>query len=112
MALMHSEGPEMTFDWFLSPMYLLPLLEELTATRGKETRILMLGCGNSGLSEIVSFTKYPQRIRPSGKPWFLRSFLHCRPGKQLIDQMYDAGWHNIVNVDVSLSTISPCRAYL
>jgi hypothetical protein len=30
------------------------LLEELTAELGRQARILMLGCGNSQLSEVVS----------------------------------------------------------
>jgi hypothetical protein len=42
-----------SFDWFLSPAYLLPLFEELTAETGKAARVLMLGCGNSELSEAV-----------------------------------------------------------
>lgn len=44
-----------SFDWFLSPAYLLPLFEELTAETGKAARVLMLGCGNSELSEAVRF---------------------------------------------------------
>jgi hypothetical protein len=39
--------------------------------KGKETRILMLGCGNSTLGE----------------------------------EMYDAGYHGIVNIDVSHSGV-------
>nr|XP_031857942.1 uncharacterized protein CI109_006654 [Kwoniella shandongensis]KAA5525014.1 hypothetical protein CI109_006654 [Kwoniella shandongensis] len=70
-----AESDGTTFDWFLSPAYLLPLFEELTSDiggdkakgKGKEARILMLGCGNSGLSE----------------------------------ELYDAGWTNIVNLDYS-----------
>ena len=50
-----NEAPETTFDWFLSPTYLLPFIEELleTAGLGKEARVLMLGCGNSALGEVV-----------------------------------------------------------
>lgn len=50
-----SEGPEVSFDWFLSPEYLLPFIEETLekAEIGKEARVLMLGCGNSSLSEYV-----------------------------------------------------------
>jgi hypothetical protein len=48
-----SEPPATNFDWFLSPTYLLPMFEELTRELGKETRILMLGCGNSQLGEVV-----------------------------------------------------------
>ena len=61
-----SEGSETTFDWFLKPSYLIPLLEPFLP-KGKATRILMLGCGNSTLGE----------------------------------EMYDAGYHDIVNIDVS-----------
>jgi hypothetical protein len=61
-----SEGAETTFDWFLKPSYLIPLLEPFLP-KGKSTRILMLGCGNSTLGE----------------------------------EMYDAGYHDIVNIDVS-----------
>jgi hypothetical protein len=45
-----------SFDWFLSPEYLLPFIEQTLreAAMGKEARILMLGCGNSSLSEVVS----------------------------------------------------------
>jgi hypothetical protein len=60
------EGAETTFDWFLKPSYLIPILEPYMP-KGKETRILMLGCGNSTLGE----------------------------------EMYDAGYHGIVNIDVS-----------
>jgi hypothetical protein len=58
MLLIGSEDPGTTFDWFLTPTYLLPFLEELTSeeagARGKESRTLMLGCGNSALGEAVS----------------------------------------------------------
>lgn len=49
------EGPEHNFDWFLKPDYLLPIFEELTKDMkaGKDARILMLGCGNSQLSEVM-----------------------------------------------------------
>jgi hypothetical protein len=44
------------FDWFLSPEYILPFIEEILkeAGIGKEARVLMLGCGNSSLGEVVS----------------------------------------------------------
>ncbi|KAK4683701.1 hypothetical protein P7C73_g6532, partial [Tremellales sp. Uapishka_1] len=48
-----SEPPETNFDWFLSPSYLLPTFEALTVERGKDARILMLGCGNSQLGEVM-----------------------------------------------------------
>lgn len=43
----------MDFDWFLKPDYLLPIFEKITKEHGKETRMLMLGCGNSKLSEVL-----------------------------------------------------------
>ncbi|KAL1406245.1 hypothetical protein Q8F55_007939 [Vanrija albida] len=49
----YCEGPDHNFDWFLNADYLLPIFEELTADFGKDTRILMLGCGNSQLSEAM-----------------------------------------------------------
>ncbi|KAK8847341.1 hypothetical protein IAR55_005198 [Kwoniella newhampshirensis] len=72
-----AESDGTTFDWFLSPSYLLPLFEEITAdiSTGKDARILMLGCGNSGLSE----------------------------------ELYDAGWTNIVNLDYSKTVIEQMK---
>lgn len=68
----YTNEPEKHFDWFLKADFLLPIFDELTADAGgKEARILMLGCGNSRLGEV----------------------------------MYDAGWKNIVNIDVS--AVSP-----
>jgi predicted TPR repeat methyltransferase len=50
-----SEGQGSSFDWFLQPEYLLPLLEPylLECGKGKDVRVLMLGCGNSLLGEVV-----------------------------------------------------------
>ena len=50
-----SEAPGTSFDWFLSPEYLLPIMKDVCGELGTSARILMLGCGNSGLSEVVSF---------------------------------------------------------
>lgn len=49
------ESDGRTFDWFLSPSYLIPFFEELTADIdiSKDARILMLGCGNSALGEVL-----------------------------------------------------------
>ncbi|WVQ97977.1 hypothetical protein IAU59_005097 [Kwoniella sp. CBS 9459] len=105
------EADGTTFDWFLSPSYLLPLFEELTVDieprpnpsssssrtaqtdpteteteisastdangkgKGKGTRMLMLGCGNSALGEVL----------------------------------YDAGWTNIVNLDYSKIVIDQMK---
>ncbi|WVF69944.1 hypothetical protein IAT40_004729 [Kwoniella sp. CBS 6097] len=103
------EADGTTFDWFLSPNYLLPLFEELTSDiepvpkasrsgsttpegnegsanvpisgngkgkgKGKGTRMLMLGCGNSALGEVL----------------------------------YDAGWKNIVNLDYSKVVIDQMK---
>ncbi|WVQ81672.1 hypothetical protein IAT38_003797 [Cryptococcus sp. DSM 104549] len=56
----YCEADGTSFDWFLHPTYLLPLFEELTSDitsasggKGKDARILMLGCGNSALGEVM-----------------------------------------------------------
>jgi len=73
---------ETTFDWFKSYKDVAPLLRAVLPD--KSVRILMLGCGNSTLSEDVC-------------PYcFIIALTH--PG--LITQMYDDGYKNIVNVDV------------
>ncbi|EIW71333.1 hypothetical protein TREMEDRAFT_37747 [Tremella mesenterica DSM 1558] len=46
-----SEKQGTTFDWFLTPEYLLPFVSDLYPS--KESRVLMLGCGNSRLSEVM-----------------------------------------------------------
>ncbi|WVR04582.1 hypothetical protein IAU60_001590 [Kwoniella sp. DSM 27419] len=82
----YCEADGTTFDWFLTPSYLLPLFEELTSDissasgsvekgKGKDARILMLGCGNSALGEVL----------------------------------YDNGWTNIVNLDYSKVVIDQMR---
>ncbi|KAL7409911.1 S-adenosyl-L-methionine-dependent methyltransferase [Mrakia frigida] len=45
------ESNETHFDWCLRPDILLPLMRELIPS--KDSRILMLGCGNSLLSEVM-----------------------------------------------------------
>ncbi|WVQ69170.1 uncharacterized protein L199_007386 [Kwoniella botswanensis] len=81
-----NEADGRTFDWFLSPTYLLPLFEELTSIststnnvkgkgKGKDTRILTLGCGNSALGEVL----------------------------------YDNGWESIVNIDYSKIVIDQMK---
>ncbi|KAF9956097.1 hypothetical protein BGZ72_003034 [Mortierella alpina] len=60
---------EESFDWFKTYEDLKPLLNEHITS--KDARILMLGCGNSTLSE----------------------------------DMYDDGFHNIVNIDFSKTVI-------
>nr|XP_019005223.1 uncharacterized protein I203_02069 [Kwoniella mangroviensis CBS 8507]OCF68684.1 hypothetical protein I203_02069 [Kwoniella mangroviensis CBS 8507] len=79
-----NEADGRTFDWFLSPTYLLPLFDELTSIstsdvkgkgKGKDTRILTLGCGNSALGEVL----------------------------------YDNGWEDIVNIDYSKIVIDQMK---
>ena len=73
---------ETTFDWFKSYKDVAHLLR--AALPDQSVRILMLGCGNSTLSEDV-------------RPYYFIIALTL-PG--LIAQMYDDGYKNIVNVDV------------
>jgi hypothetical protein len=73
---------ETTFDWFKSYKDVAHLLR--TALPDQSVRILMLGCGNSTLSEDVR------------RYYFIIPLTY--PG--LIAQMYDDGYKNIVNVDV------------
>ena len=66
-------------------------MKDLTGELGYEARVLMLGCGNSGLSEVVRYH------------WMFEK-------RNLADnQMYDAGWKNIVNVDVRSSLLAPSQ---
>jgi len=76
---------ETTFDWFKSYKALLHAV-----LHDKLVRILVLGCGNSTLSEDVCpyYIIIVCRLRPA----------LTRPG--LIAQMYDVGYKNIGNVDV------------
>jgi len=73
---------ETTFDWFKSYKDVAHLLRAVLPD--KLERILMLGCGNSTLSEDVCSHD------------FIIALTH--PG--LIAQMYNDGYKNIVNVDV------------
>jgi len=69
----HSEGPDATFDWFKSYAQISDLLGEFI---NLQSRILMLGCGNSTLSE----------------------------------EMYDAGYTKITNIDFSSILIEKMSA--
>jgi len=75
------ESGDTSFDWFKSYADVADILRELIP--GKGARILMLGCGNSKLSEEV------RRL-------LLGRLLHL----QTACQMYDDGYKNIVNTDV------------
>src|SRR5712691_5841765 len=80
---------ETTFDWFKSYKDVAHLLRAVLPD--KLVRILMLGCGNSPLSEDVCsyhFVIIARHLRPA----------LTNPG--LISQMYDDGYKNIVNIDV------------
>jgi hypothetical protein len=84
-----------TFDWFKSYADVAHLLHPLLPD--KNARILMLGCGNSTLSEDVRrYYTLPNRSS-SNLP-------------RIIAQMYDDGYKNIVNIDVSsfYDTINWC----
>lgn len=82
---------ETTFDWFKSYKDVAHLLRAVLPD--KMARILMLGCGNSTLSENVCSHSIiiARRLRPA---------LTC-PG--LFAQMYDDGYKNIINIDVRSS---------
>ncbi|CAG8796433.1 14507_t:CDS:2, partial [Racocetra persica] len=67
------EPSDVSFDWFKTYKDLKPLFDEHLQNKG--VSILMLGCGNSTLSE----------------------------------DMYDAGYHNITNVDFSEIVIENMR---
>ena len=83
---------QVTFDWFKSyediAHLLRPVLPDQTA------RILILGCGNSTLSEDVCVLVI-NSVSISSKH---SALLEHAP--TTIAQMYDDGYKNIVNVDV------------
>ena len=56
------------------------LTNEETGAQGKGSKTLMLGCGNSALGEAVS---------------------PARKSSTANNKMYDDGWQDIVNIDVS-----------
>ena len=74
------EAEDATFDWFKKYEDVAHLLHQVLPD--KTARILMLGCGNSTLSEDVRF------------------ILPCSQTPVTLSQMYDDGYKNIVNVDV------------
>jgi hypothetical protein len=79
---------ETTFDWFKSYKDVAHLVR--AALPDEAARILMLGCGNSTLSEDVSSQLlYNRAVTQTYAPF---------PGP--IGQMYDDGYKNIVNIDV------------
>ena len=76
------ESEETSFDWFKSYKDIADIMQELIPE--KSSRILMLGCGNSTLSQDVSAPPHPQ--------W---------PDSDIVlHQMYEDGYRNIVNTDV------------
>ena len=78
------ESEETSFDWFKSYKDIADIIRELIPE--KSSRILMLGCGNSTLSQDVSVQdEHPQ----------------C-PDSDIVlhHQMYEDGYRNIVNTDV------------
>lgn len=82
-------GEEATFDWFKRygdvAHLLRPVLPDKTA------RILMLGCGNSTLSEDVRFWATLSLATTHRRIVYFRD---------IAPQMYDDGYKNIVNIDV------------
>ena len=79
---------QVTFDWFKSYEDVAHLLRPLIPD--KTARILILGCGNSTLSEDVCVLVI-NRVFISSKH---------RTLSWNIAQMYEDGYKNIVNVDV------------
>ena len=77
------EAEDATFDWFKRYDDVAHLLHQVLPD--KTARVLMLGCGNSTLSEDVRLSSCHTIKAPSD----------C-----IVSQMYDDGYKNIVNVDV------------
>ena len=82
---------QVTFDWFKNYEDVAHLLRPLLPD--KDVLILILGCGNSTLSEDVCV---PAINIVSLLSTFLEHLL------LIVTQMYDEGYKNIVNVDVRL----------
>jgi hypothetical protein len=78
------EAEDATFDWFKRYEDVAHLLHQVLPD--KNARVLMLGCGNSTLSEDVRLSILPCPHNP--------------PHDCVVSQMYDDGYKNIVNVDV------------
>ena len=79
--VLRREPEDGSFDWFKSYADVADIFRDIIPN--KSARILMLGCGNSKLSEDVSIILYEL------SPWLMKGF-----------EMYDDGYHKIVNVDV------------
>ncbi|KAG9001212.1 hypothetical protein FRB90_011658 [Tulasnella sp. 427] len=86
------EDDEGMFDWFKSYSDIKKILNEIIPERS--SRILILGCGNSTLSDDVS------RDSP----------LQQRPGPTNKQKMWQDGYRNIVNVDYSAVVIEKMKA--
>ncbi|ORY31036.1 S-adenosyl-L-methionine-dependent methyltransferase [Naematelia encephala] len=76
------EPPGTSFDWFLHPTYLLPLISDLIADLGHSARILMLGCGNSELSAVMYDEGYRDIVNIDYSPTVIHqmSARHCERG--------------------------------
>lgn len=81
------ESNDADFDWFKSYSELAPMIRELIPDQA--SKIIMLGCGNSKLSEEVSI-QYPFGI----ERWYLRSY-----------EMWEDGYKNIINTDVCVPAL-------
>lgn len=75
------------FDWYQRWSGLQPVLEPYLQ---KKDKILMLGCGNS--SALTSRLCYSNRISPA-----------------VSKDMHDAGYTNIVNIDISSVVINKMK---
>lgn len=78
---MRREPEDASFDWFKSYADVADIIRELIPS--KNARILMLGCGNSTLSEDVRCPSVSSKVLN-------------RAGLQ----MYEDGYKHIINVDV------------
>ncbi|KAK1921522.1 S-adenosyl-L-methionine-dependent methyltransferase [Papiliotrema laurentii] len=103
-----NEAPGTSFDWFLTPDYLLPIMKELTGELGTSARVLMLGCGNSGLSEAMYDAGYRNIVnldyssavitqmkeRHASRPemqWIEMDVLDLQYGEEEFDLVVDKG---------------------
>ena len=99
---------EESFDWFKTYEDLKPLLSQHITS--KDSRILMLGCGNSSMySSTQHGLLITLKIYWDGEQKQLTLgctfFFFLKYWLALSEDMYDDGYHNIVNIDFSKTVI-------